>query len=155
MKLPTFFHIFLLLGLSNLRGLCEDVLLHRGPTVSTSISSSPTLDRNAEELVFVKEFHVDSSLLAKLPSTHLPPAAVPVSAERAIELAKKTVELGDSPRGFTVEKLELLTTKAGDSKTVEYYLIEMLVNGSSETRVVLMDGSVIRPQLKRAGNGKR
>lgn len=141
-----------ILTLSSVSAFAAEVLIHSGPMVSMPISSLSSPERDSEELNFIKQFFIDSKQLAALPPPSKP---VPISAERAIELAKKTVDPGGSVRTFSVEKHELLTATVGDSKSIEYYLIEMRVNGSTEHRIVLMDGVVIKSRLKRVASGDK
>ncbi len=127
----------------------DEVLLHSGPSVSTEVSSFASRDQVGEELHFLKQFFIASETVEKLPSLDLLHQAAPISAARAIELAAATVDLGDR-KIFNVKRLELLVATA-TRRPVDYYIIEMLVNGSSEHRAVLMDGTVLKPRLTRVG----
>lgn len=151
--IPLHSHVLALFALIVLSSPGEEVLLHTGPTVSTPISSSASLDNTTEELTFVKQFHIDSDALSKLPAAGLTNASAPVSAARAIELASRSVIVGE-PRSFNVRRLELLVSSTTLPKRIDYYLIEMEMNGTAEHRIILMDGSVIKPRLKKAGKSQ-
>lgn len=126
-----------------------EVLLHSGPMVSTPVSSLASRDKDGEELNFLKQFFIGSEELEILPSSASENESAPISAIRAIELATQSVDMGGR-RSFNVKRMELLVS-ATAPKSINYYLVEMQVNGSTEHRVVLMDGSVIKPRLKRVG----
>lgn len=125
-----------------------EILLHSGPNVSTPVSSLASPETTSEELEFIKQFFIDSELLEKLPSRIDTTMPAPLSAIHAIELASKSDDL-DKSRMFVVKRLEFLTSAT--QKTVDFYLIEMQVNGSSEHRIVLMDGTILKPRLKLMG----
>lgn len=129
--------------------LGAEVLLHDGPDVSTSIESFSKTGDVKEDLVFRKQFFISHSTLETLPGVIDQITDPAISATRAIETAKETVDLGQK-KGFRVVRLEFLTTTT-TPKPVDFYLIEMLVNGSAEHRIVLMDGSVLKPRLKQVG----
>lgn len=141
---------FLFLVSTLLSGLSSggEVLLHNGPTVSTPISSMESPETTSEELEFLKQFFIDTELLEKLPQAIDTTASAPLGAIRAIELAGKSGDL-DKSRAFVVKRLEFLTSTT--PKRVDYYLVEMQVNGSTEHRIVMMDGTVLEPRLKSEG----
>ncbi|GAA5120000.1 hypothetical protein JIN84_21015 [Luteolibacter yonseiensis] len=141
---------FLFLVSTLLAGLSSagEVLLHNGPTVSTPVSSMESPEKTSKELEFIKQFFIDTGLLEKLPPAIDTTASAPLGAIRAIELAGKSDDL-DKSRAFVVKRLEFLTTAT--AKRVDFYLVEMQVNGSTEHRIVLMDGTVLKPRLKNVG----
>ncbi|RYD42765.1 MAG: hypothetical protein EOP85_10845 [Verrucomicrobiaceae bacterium] len=124
----------------------EELLLHEGPEMSVGVDSLAGFEESAEELVFRKQFFIDSDVLRKLPGTVDTVTNPAMDATGAIDAAKATVDLGQR-NTFRVIRLDFLRSKTVD--TVDFYLIEMLVNGSTEHRIVLMDGSVIKPRLTR------
>ncbi|MES2438158.1 MAG: hypothetical protein V4584_03790 [Verrucomicrobiota bacterium] len=127
-----------------------EVLLHSGPEISTEVSSYGSRESAGPELRFLKQFFIASEVLDKLPSPDIANESAPVSAVRAIDLASRSVDLGER-RSFNVTRLELLRTNTPAlGKPVDYYLVEMRVNGSTEHRVVLMDGTVLKSRLKTA-----
>jgi hypothetical protein len=146
MRTTSFLFLFstLLTGLS----LAGEVLFHTGPTVSTPVSSLESPEKTSEELEFIKQFFIDSGLLEKLPPAIDTTASAPLGAIRAIELAGQSGDL-DKSRTFVVKRLEFLTSTT--PKRVDFYLVEMQVNGSTEHRIVLMDGTVLKPRLKNVG----
>jgi hypothetical protein len=130
-------------------GYSEEILLFRGPKVSTpALEDGP--ESKKESLVFEKEFYLDAGLVGKLPASLQPSEEVAVSAQKAIELATQSIYQGeDRPRVLNVVRLELLSAEVPQSKKIDFYLIETVVNGSTEHRLVLMDGTVVKSQLKR------
>lgn len=122
----------------------EEVLLHNGPEVSLGVESIAGIDGTEKELVFRKKFFIDSAALAKLPPSSQPVGNPAISLDKALEIAKATVDLGER-KEFKLVRQELL--KSTTPRPVDFYLIEMLVNGSTEHRIILMDGSVIKPRL--------
>lgn len=127
----------------------KDVLLHTGPVVPVEIDSLASPDKAADGLTFVKQFFVDSDRLIRLPLVHPPSSPPAISPERAAELAKTSAYSDGEPRSFKIVSNQLLTSSPTGSTKVEYYLVEMLVNGSTEHRAVLMDGSVVKSRLKK------
>jgi len=130
----------------------DEVLLHAGPTVAVpdALMLDPTrkADPKGDDLQFIYEFFIGMELLARLPhASNMPP----VSAAKAIELATASVEPKPEAGGLPVRQLELLEgIQAG--KRVGYYLITLKVDQNAEThRVVLMDGTVLKPKLRRLG----
>lgn len=126
----------------------EEVMIHQGPEMSVGVQSLAGSKESDRELVFRKQFFVDSSHLSELSQSGVPYKKPDLSAIKAIEVATATVDLGQR-KDFKVTRLELLKTTT--SQPVDFYLIEMLVNGSTEHRIVLMDGTVIKPRLKQVG----
>lgn len=141
-------HVLALSALMMLNSSGGEVLLHIGPLVSIPTSSFAYRDADSEDLTFEKQFHVSSEVLSKAPAAGLKNQSAPVSAARAIELASQSVYQGQT-KSFNVRRLELLISATVTSQQLDYYLIEMEVNGSTEHRIVLMDGSVIKPTLKK------
>ena len=129
----------------------KEILIHSGPTVSTPdlepYTPHPSPGGSEKELKFIYEFPVDSEILAKMPNDHTNP--VPLSATKAIELASKSAEVEERKDPFPVRKLELLTFDVGP-QPIRYYLVTLMTDRSAEThRVVLMDGTVVKPKLRR------
>ncbi len=121
-----------------------EILLHDGPDVSIALQS-PSKAANVEDgLAFKKQFYVDPETLRKQPPTIDTLSNPATNASTAINAAKATVDLGQKET-FRVVRLELL--RSTTEKPVDFYLIEMLVNGSTEHRIVLMNGTVIKPRL--------
>lgn len=125
-----------------------EVLLHSCPTISIPVSSLSSPERTSEELVFLKQFFISSEALEQLPHAIDTTTSAPLSAIRALELATASDGI-DKSRSFVVKRLELIASAT--PKPVDFYLIEMLANGSTEHRIVLMDGSVLKPRLKNTG----
>jgi hypothetical protein len=140
----SFFRIICLLVFLNPPARAEDVLLHELPEIVMPIASLASAEKVGEELVFRKQFFIAGEVLEKLPAARMEIEDIPVGAAHAVEAAVRSLDF--EGRGFRVRRMELLAS-AG-AKPVDFYLIEMLVNGSSEHRIVLMDGSVIRPRLR-------
>lgn len=126
----------------------EEVMIHEGPEMSVGVQSLAGFKESDRELVFRKQFLVDSVRLSELSQSGVPYNKADLSAIKAIEAATATVDLGQR-KDFKVTRLELLKSPA--PQPVDFYLIEMLVNGSTEHRIVLMDGTVIKPRLKQVG----
>ncbi|WAC20337.1 hypothetical protein OVA24_02960 [Luteolibacter sp. SL250] len=128
----------------------EEILFHAGPTVAVpdAVMLDPTLkaDPKGDDLQFIYEFFIGSELLARLPHASGMP---PLSAAKAIELASASVEPKPESGGLPVRKLDLMEdNKAG--KRISYYLITLKVDDNAEShRVVLMDGTVLKPKLRR------
>lgn len=90
---------------------------------------------------------MDSEILAKMPDDLYNP--VPLSTTKAIELASKSAEVEERKDPFPVRKLELLTFEVGP-KQIRYYLVTLMTDRSAEThRVILMDGTVVKPRLRK------
>lgn len=125
----------------------KQILLHEGPDLTT-----PGL-LPKEVLTYRKEFFVSADLLAKQGRFSLPPSQqLPLSAEKAIELAKATVEARDDNGEMNVMRLELLahggSGPSNRGNVVLYYFIEFIANGNEVHRAVLMDGSVVKSTLR-------
>ncbi|RYD27258.1 MAG: hypothetical protein EOP87_21450 [Verrucomicrobiaceae bacterium] len=128
--------------------MAQDVMIHEGPEMSVGVESLAGSKESERELVFRKQFFVDRVHLSELARSGAPYKKLDLSAIKAIEVATATVDLGQR-KDFKVVRLELL--KSTTPQPVDFYLIEMLVNGSAEHRIVLMDGSVLKPRLKKIG----
>ena len=126
----------------------KETIVYKGP-VFTSPADTP-----GQDLKFVREFTVDSGLWQRqfTMTTDSLGEPVPLSAEKAIELARASGEQGFSGAQKNVTKLELLTLERespkGSRARVPFYLIEMNISGSEVQRIVLMDGTVIKPSLR-------
>ena len=117
------------------------VLIHEGPVFTT-----PGLGPD-EEIEFTKEFPVDAGTLKKQSSLMLTDK-LPLSAEKAIELAKASADAGDPPGEKNLVRLELLSFKRDQDGNTLYYFIELNVDGNEVHRVVLMDGTVVKSRLR-------
>lgn len=131
-----------------------EILLHSGPTVSTPdlklYSSLSPSGEGDQDLQFIYEFFLDEATLAKA-SREFDDSKTTLEAVKAIELASGSVEGGDPKKPFPVRKLELLVFEPG-RRGVSYYLVSLLTNGTAEThRIVLMNGTVVKPKLRRLG----
>ena len=129
----------------------KEVMVHSGPTVDSPEASLysplPDSEKHGKNLTFIYEFFVEPEILAKVPEDRFD--ADPLPASRAIALASKSAEVAERETLFPVKKLDLLFFDAS-SKRIRYYLITLLTDGSAEThRVVLMDGTVVKPRLRR------
>jgi hypothetical protein len=149
MKIPAL-RLFVITLFIAISGACSagEVLLHSCPSISIPVSSLSSPERTSKELVFLKQFFIGSEALEKLPHAIDITGSAPLGAVRALELATASDGI-DKSRSFVVKRLEFLTSAT--PKPVDFYLIEMLANGSTEHRVVLMDGSIIKPRLKNVG----
>lgn len=154
--LPTIFACTLM-GLISAHA--AEVLIHRGPTVSTpqaelysplhSGATAPEAGTRTEvDITLIKEFYADEATVARLPEPVTSDERL--SAIQAIERATATVERGRSSHPLNVTRLEFLTCKITGGKEIAYYLIEMTTGGSIEHRVVLLDGTVLSPRLEKA-----
>lgn len=129
----------------------KEVMIHSGPKVDTPEASLysplPDSEKHGKDLTFIYEFFVEWETLAKIPQERF--EAEPFPASKAIELASKSAEVAEREALFPVKKLELMFLEAS-SKRIPYYLVTLLTDGSAEThRVVLMDGTVVKPRLRR------
>ena len=129
----------------------KEVMVHSGPRVASPEASLyspfPDSEKHGKDLTFIYEFFVEPEILGRIPENRFD--ADPLPASRAIELASKSAEVAERKTLFPVKKMELLFFGAG-SKRIRYYLITLLTDGSAEThRVVLMDGTVVKPRLRR------
>ena len=139
----------ILLGIANAGA--EELLIHNGPTVSTpdaSLHSNiPNAGRDVKDLTFNYEFFVGTDKITKLLEVEFR-SPDPLPACKAIELASKSVELAERKTPFPVKKLEMLSYSSG-SKQLRYYLITLATDESAEVhRVVLMDGTVVKPRMR-------
>lgn len=129
----------------------KEILIHSGPPVATpdatAYSPVPGAEEAGKDLTFIYEFFIGWEILEKLPQENS--GSEPLPADKAIELASKSAEVAERETPFPVRKLELLTYDAS-SKRISYYFITLQTDGSAEThRVVLMDGTVVKPKLRR------
>jgi len=134
------------------------LLFHEGPDVVT-----PGL-APGKELVYRKEFFIPIGVLADQKALALPPyEQLPISAERAIELARKSVE-PRTPDNEVVLLVQLCAyPPSGEKKrpsrrdeddlerqynVILYYLVGLISGGNEFHRVVLMDGTVLKSSLR-------
>ncbi len=118
-----------------------EILIHEGPVFTT-----PGLEPK-EEIKFTKEFPVDAGTLKKQRFLMLTDK-LPLSAGKAIELAKASADAGNPPAEKNVVRLELLPFKDDQNSSTLYYFIELNVDGNEIHRVVLMDGTVVKSRLR-------
>jgi hypothetical protein len=136
-------------AVSSARG--GEFLFHTGPPVSTPASSpvTPFPTKGSPKLInFQREFSIGRDVFASLPVAAAGSENLPISASEAINLAQKNVALVGSPRSFRVIEVKLLQGPLTEKHIVDYYLISMLINGSEEHRIVLMNGNVVSPKLR-------
>lgn len=127
----------------------ESVLIHDGPMVSTpdAILYSPLSEQRGEKnITFKYQFLADSQEIEDLPNGTIDQGYSTITAKKAIELASSS--LNEKEKMPVVTRLEILKFKVSPSKTIDYYLITMLENGSEVHRVVLMNGTVIKPTMR-------
>lgn len=128
----------------------ERILLHAGPTVTTpdAILLDPlNEDQKGGDLTFIYEFFVDSKVIARASAGGAAPGSM--GAEKAVGLAVASVEMRADRESVPANHAELKEHRAGEA-TVSYYLVTVHVDEGSETyRVVLMDGTVLKPRLRR------
>lgn len=119
----------------------REILIHEGPVFTT-----PGLGPN-EEIEFTKEFPVDAETLKKQPELGLADK-LPLSAGKAIELAKDSADAGDPPGEKNLVRMTLHPFKRDQDGITLYYFIELNVDGNEIHRVVLMDGTVVKSRLR-------
>jgi hypothetical protein len=134
----------LALSLPATAGPDEEVVIHRGKEFN-----SPGLGLK-EEIRFVREFAVNRETRNEQPEFH-PPFKPPLSSAKATELAQATLDASasDGYGEVRARKLELLhhpTGKDGGS-AILFYVVDFIVDGSEVQRLVLMDGTVVKPRL--------
>lgn len=132
---------FLLGWVAQAEEIPPEILIHEGPVFTT-----PGLGPN-EEITFTKEFPVDAATLGRQPFVSLTDK-LPLSAEKAIELAKASADAGDPPGEKNLVSLELLSLKRAQNGNTLYYFLELNVDGNEVHRVVLMDGTVVKSRLR-------
>ncbi|MCW1924593.1 hypothetical protein OKA05_18660 [Luteolibacter arcticus] len=123
----------------------EEIVIHRSEEFTLS-DGAPK-----EEIHFVRKFAMSRAQWEKLPKAHTP-AKPALSAAKAIELAEASLDPSETDRAdsFHVEKLELRHQPAGDPpRPISFYLVDFKVDGSEVPRLVLMDGTVVKPELVR------
>jgi hypothetical protein len=130
-----------------------EILLHRGPVISTPDlelhSTIPGTTGHPKELKFTHEFFIGAKHLADLAADELKPDKRFLSATEAIRLASASAEIIPRTQPFPVRKLELLVSTT-DRQIIRYYIISLLTDESAEThRVVLMDGTILKPKMLR------
>jgi hypothetical protein len=125
----------------------EKIEIHRGEEFT-----SPGAGRE-EELRFVRVFTVGKEQLATQPKADFR-SKPPLSAAKAIELAEASLEPSntDGNDNAHVTKLELRQPGRDPNASaisVAFYVVDFHVDGSEVQRLVLMDGTVVKPQLTR------
>ena len=118
------------------------------PSVSISVENSD------KELKFERHFYLSRKTAEQLNKDIMLRRVNPIDDVKAIEAAKASVFLGDSQLQIKVIKLELLNLKLGPDDMLEYYLINVRVSGSEELRMVLPNGTVLKPEMKRVASEK-
>jgi hypothetical protein len=109
-----------------------------------------------EDIHFVREFFIGREQWEKQQKIHANlHGKPPLSAAKAMELAEANLEpsQSDGDDDVHVTKLELHHRSVGDPQapalSISYYVVDFNVDGSEVQRVVLMDGTVVKPQLTR------
>jgi hypothetical protein len=135
----------------------EEIEIHRGEEFT-----SPGAGYK-EVLHYVRVITVNWNLWDKQPRAN-PRAKPPLSVGKALELAEASLDPSDTAGSdnLHVTKLELLHQPSRDpdkpESTVAFYVVNFHVNDSDVPRAVLMDGTVLKPQLTRIpakAEGKR
>jgi hypothetical protein len=139
-----------LMASSPLLAAGEEILIYRGEEITLSEEESK------EELRFVREFFISREQGVKQRKVHANLGEKPpLSAARAMELAEASLEpsQSDGDDDAHVTKLELRHRPVGDPQapelSISYYVVNFHVDGSEVQRLVLMDGTVVKPQLTR------
>lgn len=122
----------------------EDLLVLTAPSVSVPLAGTEKV------LKYDRQFSVSRKTAEQLYENIAYGRKRPIDAVKAIEAAKASVFLGDSPDPLQVTKLELLKLEIGPHEELEYFMITVRVTGSEEHRVVLLDGTVLKPEIKQA-----
>ena len=133
--------MFSMISLANAE---DKVLLHEGPSTTVPLASPSRAIR------VDRRFFIDRQKLEKLHSDVLNQRLTPIDATAAINAAKSTVFKGDTRWPLDVNKLEKLKALFPADIVLEYYLITISVSGSEEHRVVLLDGTVLKPESQSA-----
>ncbi|MEK7951962.1 hypothetical protein [Luteolibacter soli] len=113
--------------------------------------TSPGADDN-EVLHFVRVFTVNWGLWKQQPRA-IPRAKPPLSAVKVLELAEASLDSSDisGSDNLHVTKLELRNQPSRDQAhpdiPVAFYVVTFHVNDNDILRAVLMDGTVLKPQL--------
>lgn len=133
----------------------EELLLYSGLPVSIPDSTilPPFAERvrpeEQKQIKFQREFFIDGERLSSLPGVTSDYGEIAVNAAEAIEISRKDVDPMGELRSLIVTAVQLLTSTGQVQPEIEFYLVSMLVNGSEEHRIVLMNRDVIAPKLKR------
>ncbi|HEY1122552.1 MAG TPA: hypothetical protein VGE67_13160 [Haloferula sp.] len=124
----------------------EEIEIYRGEEFT-----SPGADLE-EELHFVRVFTATPDILEKQPKTQVL-SKPDLSAAKAMEIAEASLELSGTSHSAYLTKLELHQVTSTDpyhpTITLLFYVADFKVDGSDVQRVILMDGTVVKPQLTR------
>lgn len=125
----------------------EDILIHRGPEVFTPklklLSPFQSQPGDGEKMRLIKEFFVSPEHFAELD------AGLPaLTRDEAIAVMTDSIRAEGLGREIEVTKVEKLQADPDGRAAVEYQLITIQVDGSEEHRVVLADGTVLKPRLR-------
>ena len=144
--------IGLLLGIQ-LVAVAEEILIHSGPIFSTPSLGlkTPSSELPGEDIYYEKRFYVDPLKLPRPAEPFIDTEHVNVSAARAIELAIKRYGL---PNNTKVTRLDLHSTETEKHGRIDYYLIEYIVDGSHEHRVILMNELILKPRFIKVAKPK-
>lgn len=129
----------------------ERILFHSGPIVFSpdAILLDP-IDKEREEksLQFIYEFFIEAKTLRQLFIQH--GGDPPIPPGKAIELTVRSVDDQPGNDANPPKVSELKEYQAADGFVIRYYLVTVHVHQSAEThRVVLMDGTILKPKLRR------
>lgn len=132
----------IIMSLGALLAAEEDAVRINAPSVTV------TLEGSGKVLRYDRHFLLAKKKAAQLAEGILSGRIRPIDAVKAIEAAKASVFLGDAADPLQITKLELLKVEVGLHTELEYFLITVLASGSEEHRVVLPDGTVLKPEIK-------
>jgi hypothetical protein len=142
------FAMVILAGLPLVATAEEEIEIHRGEEFT-----SPGAGHN-EVLHYVRVITVSWSLWDKQPRAD-PRAKPPLPVTKALELAEASLDPSDTAGSdnLHVTRLELLTQPSRNPDKprgdVAFYVVNFHVNDNDILRAVLMDGTVLKPQLTR------
>jgi len=129
----------------------KEILFHSGPIVFSpdAILLDPVdKEREEKDLQFIYEFFVDKEVLRRASGNHA--GDPPMPPAKAIELAVGSVGDRQASNSPSRDKAVPKEYKAADGSVIRYHLVTVQVDDNAEThRVVLMDGTVLKPRLRR------
>ena len=100
------------------------------------------------ELKFVREYFIDETQLASIRRMARKNGHRKITAEDAKKICKADVEAKSTVRDFAMSKIELVWKRDDDKPPIAFYHVCMLVNGSEENRIVLMNRDLLEPTLR-------
>jgi hypothetical protein len=122
----------------------EELLVINAPSVTVP------LEGTGRVLKYDRQFSVSRRIAEQVYENIAYGRKRPIDAVKAIEAAKASVFVGDSEVPLQVTKLELLKVEIGPHEKLEYFMITVRVTGTEEHRVVLLDGTILKPKIKQA-----